>query len=83
MKVVFKKASRLDELLEWSLEVRRLGSRSFTLGVTAGCNGEERLLIETVLVSASLVDDGVTSGVIPPDIRAGMAVYLAGALKSE
>ena len=83
MKVVFKKASRLDDQLEWSLEVRRLGSRSFTLGVAASCNGEERLLIETVLVSASLVDDGVTSGVIPPDIRAGMVIYLVDSLKSE
>ena len=83
MQVVFKKASRLDEQLEWSLEVRRLGSRSFTLGVTACCNGEERLSIETVLVSASLVDDGVVSGVIPPDIRTGMAIYLVDSLKSE
>lgn len=76
MQVTFKKASRLDEVLEWSLEVRKLGSRSLTLGVSAGCKGEERIMIEAVLVSVNLVDGGVSSREIPDDIRAGMAVYL-------
>jgi len=83
MQVAFKKASRLDEMLEWSLEVRRLGSRSFTLGVAASCNGVERLSLETVLVSASLMGEGVTSGVIPADIRAGMTTYLVDSQQSE
>lgn len=82
MQVAFKKASRLDEVLEWSLEVRKLGTRSFTLGVSAGCKGEERLTIETVLVSASLAGGGVAAGVIPPDIRAGIARYLADSVVS-
>jgi 4-hydroxybenzoyl-CoA thioesterase len=76
MQVAFKKASRLDEVLEWSLEVRWLGSRSLTLGVTASCMGEERITIETVLVSVDLVAEGVSSREIPDDIRAGMETYL-------
>ena len=76
IQVAFKKASRIDEVLEWSLEVRRLGTKSFTLGVSACCQGEERVAIETVLVSVNLVPDGVSSREIPADIRAGMEVYL-------
>lgn len=76
MQITFRKASRLDEILEWSLEVRKLGSRSLTLGVSACCNGEERVAIETVLVSANLVQEGVVSCIIPADIRAGMKTYL-------
>lgn len=76
MQVAFKKASRLDEVLEWSLEVRKLGTRSLTLGVSASCKGEERITIETVLVSVNLVADGVSSREIPADIRAGMESYL-------
>ena len=76
IQVAFKKASRIDEVLEWSLEVRRLGTKSFTLGVSACCQGEERVAIETVLVSVNLVPDGVSSREIPADIRAGMEAYL-------
>ncbi|MDD5286122.1 MAG: thioesterase family protein [Desulfuromonadaceae bacterium] len=76
MQVEFKKASRLDEVLEWSLELRKLGTRSLTLGVGVSCMGEERIAIETVLVSVDLVADGVSSREIPPDIRAGMKNYL-------
>jgi 4-hydroxybenzoyl-CoA thioesterase len=83
MQVAFKNASRLDEVLEWSLEVRKLGTRSFTLGVSARCKGEERLTIETVLVSASLAGGGVAAGVIPPDIRAGIASYLVDSAASR
>lgn len=83
MQVAFKKASRLDDVLEWSLEVRRLGTRSFTLGVSATSKGEERISIETVLVSVNLVADGVSSGDIPPDIRAGMEIYLVDPAASE
>ena len=78
MQITFRKASRLDEVLEWSLEVRRLGSRSLTLGVSACCQGEERIIIETTLVSAHLVQEGVVACNIPADIRAGMKTYLGG-----
>ncbi len=77
LQVAFKKASRIDDVLEWSLEVRKLGGRFITLGVSAACNGEVRIEIETVLVSVNLVDDGVSSREIPADIRAGMETWLA------
>jgi len=77
MKVAFEKVSRLDDLLEWSLEVIRLGTRSFTLLVSASCGGEERVSVESVMVSVNLVADGVVSCEIPADIRSAMAAYLS------
>ena len=76
MQVAFKKASRLDELLEWSLEVRKLRTKSLTLGVSACCQGEERVAIEITIVSVNLVPEGISSRNIPADIRAGMKTYL-------
>jgi 4-hydroxybenzoyl-CoA thioesterase len=76
IKVIFKKASQLDDLLEWSLEVIKLGSKSITLGVIASCGGEERIEIETVLVHANLIANGVSPSDIPADIRAAMNSYL-------
>jgi 4-hydroxybenzoyl-CoA thioesterase len=75
--IVFKKPSLLEEILDWSLEVRKLGSRSLTLGIMVSCGGEERIEIETTLVSVNLIPDGVASREIPADIRAGMEKHLA------
>lgn len=77
LQVTFKKASRLDEVLEWSLEVLKLGSRSVTLEVRACHSGELRLLIQTVLVSVNLTPEGVSTREIPPEIKAEMETYLA------
>lgn len=76
LQVSFKKASRVGELLEWELELRRLGAKSFTLGVSARCNGEERIALETTLVAVNLVAEGVTSQAIPADLRAAMTPFL-------
>lgn len=76
LKVDFRKASRLDEVLEWSLEVRRLKTRSVTLGVCACFMGELRVEVEITIVSVDLVDGGISSREIPPGIRAGMVRYL-------
>lgn len=73
---VFRRPSLLEEVLQWSLEVRKLGSRSLTLAVTVSCAGEERIEFETTLVAANLVPGGVASREIPPDIRAAMEAYL-------
>lgn len=77
MQVTFKKATRFDEVLEWSLEVIKLGSKSVTLSVRACCHGEERLSIQTVLVSADLVPHGISSREIPLELRSEMAAYMA------
>lgn len=76
MQVDFKNASRLDEMLEWSLEVRRLRTRAFTLGVNVRCQGEERVSIETTLVMAHLAPEGISSCEIPAGVRAKMQTYL-------
>jgi acyl-CoA thioesterase FadM len=57
--------------------VRRLGSRSFTLGITARCGDETRFTVESVLVCADQVATGVKSRTLPDDLRAGMTAYLA------
>lgn len=75
LQVDFKKASRLEEVLEWSLEIRKLGVKSLTVGISANCAGEERLAGEITVVSVNLVADGVASREIPADIRAGMEAF--------
>jgi 4-hydroxybenzoyl-CoA thioesterase len=74
--IVFKKASRMEEVLDWSMEVRRLGSRSLTLAVLVRCAGEDRIEIETTLVAVNLIPEGVASREIPADIRAEIEKYL-------
>lgn len=76
MQVEFKKASRIDEMLEWSLAVLKLGSRSLTIGVNARCQGEERVAIRMTMVSVNLVPGGISSRVIPADFRAAMKKFL-------
>lgn len=76
LQVAFKKTSRLDDILEWSLEVRRLGTKSLTLWVSARCRGEERITMEVIMVMVNLIPGGVSSLAIPSDIRTGMEKYL-------
>jgi 4-hydroxybenzoyl-CoA thioesterase len=78
LQVAFKKTSRLDDVLEWSLEVRRLGTKSRTLWVSARCQGEERITMEVIIVMVNLIPGGISSLAIPADIRTGMEKYLAG-----
>lgn len=74
--VKFKKASRLEETLSWHLEVRKLGTKSLTLGVSVSCQDEERLEIELTVVCVDLIESGVASRQIPADIRARMEDFL-------
>jgi 4-hydroxybenzoyl-CoA thioesterase len=76
LKISFKKACRVGELLKWGLEVRRLGAKSFTLSVSASCNGEERIALETTLVAVNLITTGVSSQEIPADLRAAMEPFV-------
>lgn len=76
MQVDFKKPSRLDELLEWSLEVRSLGARSVKLGIRACHEGELRVAIGITIVSVDLVAGGIATRSIPADVRSGMEAYL-------
>ena len=65
LNVDFRKASRLDEVLEWSLEVRRLKTRSATLGICASCRGERRVEVEITIVSVDLIEGDISSREIP------------------
>jgi 4-hydroxybenzoyl-CoA thioesterase len=76
IQVSFKKASRIGDVLEWKLDVRRLGAKSLTLGASASSSGEERIALETTLVAVDLVADGVASREIHSDIRAKMEKFL-------
>ena len=75
----FLAASRLGERLDVALTVKRLGSRSFTLGIEARCGDEVRFTADSVLVCADQVEAGVKSRTLPDDLRAGMEGFLASA----
>jgi 4-hydroxybenzoyl-CoA thioesterase len=76
----FVAASRLGERLDVALEVKRLGSRSFTLGIEARCDDDLRFsadsAADSVLVCADQVEEGVKSRTLPDDLRAGMERFL-------
>jgi len=72
----FVAASRLGDRLDVALEVKRLGSRSFTLGIAARCGDEPRFSADSVLVCADQVEAGVKSRTLPDDLRAGMERFL-------
>jgi 4-hydroxybenzoyl-CoA thioesterase len=76
MNVRFLKASRLGDRLDVTLEVRRIGSRSFTLGIAGRCGDEERFAVESVLVCADLIGEGVRGRTLPDDLRERMTDYL-------
>lgn len=76
LNVLFKKPSRLEEVLQWSLQVRELGSKSLTLDIGVGCGGEERLAIEKIVVCVDLHDGDVSSRAIPAAIRAAVKEFL-------
>jgi 4-hydroxybenzoyl-CoA thioesterase len=77
LQVDFKRPSRMEDVLEWSLEVRRLGAKSLTLDIAAGCAGEERVAVKLTVVCSDLVADGLASREIPADFRAAMEKFMA------
>lgn len=50
----FHAASRLGDVLDWTLAVRRVGGASLDLTVRAACDGEARLTAEARLVLVDL-----------------------------
>lgn len=76
LQVRFQRASRLEEILDWSLAVVRISGKSVNLTINATCNGENRLVFEITVVSVNLAADGISSREIPPDIREEMEKFL-------
>lgn len=77
LQVSFHKPSRVGDLLDWQLQVRKIGVKSVILAASASCRGELRIEVETTMVSVGLVSEGVLAQEIPADIRAGMETFLA------
>lgn len=72
----FKRASRLEDILDWTLQVQKIGSSSATLNIEVTCKKEIRLLIQIVVVCTALVEGGIQLQPIPQDIREKMKTYM-------
>jgi 4-hydroxybenzoyl-CoA thioesterase len=72
--VDFKKASRLEEVLEFRLGVERLGRSSCLLRIQAWCGDELRLDVRQTIVFVDLAAMKPQSW--PADLRARMQPYL-------
>lgn len=71
----FLAASRLEEILEYTLQVEKLGNSSVTLSIEAHHSGELRCRIKQVIVFSQLDPQKVKSVPIPAEIRAQMQKF--------
>lgn len=76
LQVSFHKPSRVGDLLDWLLQVRKIGGKSVILAASASCRGELRIELETTMVSTGLVPEGILAQKIPADIRSAMEAFL-------
>jgi 4-hydroxybenzoyl-CoA thioesterase len=67
----FVAPSRMGEILDFALEVTRLGQKSLTLAVVGRGGAQVRLRLQQVLVTTSLDSDQAID--IPADVRAAIA----------
>jgi 4-hydroxybenzoyl-CoA thioesterase len=74
--ISFSAASRIADLLRFTLGVVQRGKSSFTLDITATCSDEERLNMRQVMVYAAL-GAKVKPAALPDDLRARMESFLA------
>jgi 4-hydroxybenzoyl-CoA thioesterase len=70
--VDFNRASRMGEVLTWSVGVEALGRSSIRLKLTAAAENVERLTITQVIVTT---DSAGKSVAIPPELRVKVANY--------
>lgn len=81
LQVRFLKASRLEEVLDWSLTVTEISSKALTLTINATCNGENRLSTKSTIVAVDLDVNSIISRKIPADIRDQMSKFLIEKIK--
>ncbi len=74
--VSFHKPSLAGDILDWTLQVNRIGGKSLGIKASAACRDELRVEVETTMVSVNLVPGGIVSREIPADIRARMEPFL-------
>jgi acyl-CoA thioester hydrolase len=75
----FKRAARLDDLLEVSVFVGRFGTRSMRLNFEVRRNGEEALIATAHFVLAAVNQDTFETVPIPAELRERLAPYAAEA----
>ena len=75
----FKRAARLDDLLEVSVFVGRFGTRSMRLNFEVRRKGEEALIATAHFVLAAVNQDTFETVPIPAELRERLAPYTAEA----
>lgn len=72
----FHAASRLEDVLDFSVVVTKIGRSSVTLNIEAHCEGELRCQITQVIVFAQLESNPIQSMPIPETVRAQLTNFL-------
>src|SRR4026209_2672773 len=73
----FKRAARLDDLLEVSVYVGRFGTKSMRLDFEVRRNGEDELIATAHFVLAAVNQDTFETVPIPTELRERLAPYTA------
>jgi len=74
----FLRPSYLTDMLNFTLQLTKLGRSSATLHIECFCNGEQRLEVDMVVVNSQVHADGIMrSTPFPPAMAARMQEYLA------
>lgn len=79
IEATFHAPSRLGDVLDWRLEVTRLGGSSASVAISAWCGVEAqaRLSVQLVLVYAVLAGDAPAAAPWPAEIRSRIAAFMA------
>ena len=72
----FSAPSRIGDMLDFSLAVNRLGTKSFCLIISAQCGTETRLITHQDIAWGRRNDGMLRAEAIPPDLRARMEQFL-------
>lgn len=72
----FLAASRLEDVLEYTLQIEKIGNSSVTLNIEATHESELRCKIKQVIVFSQLDPNEVKSVSIPEKVRAQMERFL-------
>ena len=75
VEAVFENPSRLGDVLEYALTVRRLGTKSATIDIAATCDGEPRLNARQV-IAYTTTRPAINAIAIPDDLRNRMAAFI-------
>jgi 4-hydroxybenzoyl-CoA thioesterase len=78
----FFQPSRLGEVLEFTLSVERLGSKSFSLAISARGRGEDQVRLSARMVLVwSRINPGPAGRLIPEKYRGSIGEYLVSQVK--